>query len=176
LILIGVGLIIASIAVYILAAGDGQPASSLDGISPQPALVNYQAPQLELVDMTGSPVTLGSLRGQVVLVNNWATWCPPCRAEMPALESYYRAHQEDGFTLVAINSGDKRDQVEGFAAEYGLTFPLWLDPTGLALRAFRNNALPSSYVIDRSGTVRMFWSGALTQEALEHYLTPLLSD
>jgi peroxiredoxin len=95
---------------------------------------------------------------------------------MPALESYYRAHQGDGFTLVAINSGDKRDQVEGFAAEYGLTFPIWLDPTGLALRAFKNNALPSSYIIDRSGAVRMVWSGALTQEALEHYLTPILSE
>lgn len=167
---------IIAVVVLFSVSNDEGPALSANGVDPAPGLVNFAAPQLELEDLTGAPVTLDSLRGQVVLVNNWATWCPPCRAEMPTLESYYRAHRDDGFTLVGINSGDKRQQVEDFTGEYGLTFPIWLDFTGRALIAFRNNALPSSYVIDRSGTVRMFWNGAVTQEALEHYLTPLLSD
>jgi peroxiredoxin len=95
---------------------------------------------------------------------------------MPALEAYFQAHKGDGFTLVGINSGDQRDQVVDFKREYDLTFPLWLDPTGLALREFKNNALPSSYVIDKTGTVRFFWMGAVSLEALETYVTPLLGN
>ena len=116
------------------------------------------------------------LRGQVVLVNNWATWCPPCRAEMPELEAYFRAHANEGFLLVGINSGDTQAQVLEFIKEYELTFPMWLDPTGLALHEFKNNALPSSYVIDKSGTVRFVWTGAVSLEALETYVTPLLAE
>lgn len=165
-----------SIAVFVFLPG-GKP---LDVVSvdaaPAPGSVNYPAPELELWDIDWNVVSLSGLQGQVVLVNNWATWCPPCREEMPALEVYFRSHQDEGFTLVAINSGDQADQVLEFQREYGLTFPLWLDPTGLALREFKNNALPSSYVIDESGTVRFTWTGAVSLEALETYVTPLLGN
>lgn len=95
---------------------------------------------------------------------------------MPILETYYINHKEDGFTLIGINSGDNQDQVEEFVSQYQLTFPMWLDPTGKAIYAFRNNALPSSYIIDRSGMVRLVWVGSVTIDALETYLTPILSE
>jgi peroxiredoxin len=93
---------------------------------------------------------------------------------MPVLEAYYREYQNDGFTLVGINAGDQREQVIDFKREYDLTFPMWLDPTSLALRAFQNDALPSSYLIDQNGTIRMVWMGAVTLETLETYVTPHL--
>jgi cytochrome c biogenesis protein CcmG/thiol:disulfide interchange protein DsbE len=174
LILAGAGLILIAIALVVFAPDEPLPAKAGVESGPAPGEVSYPAPELKLVEINGAAVSLAGLRGQVVLVNNWATWCPPCRAEMPSLEAYFRAHKDDGFTLVAINSGDQRDQVVDFQREFDLTFPLWLDPTGLALREFKNNALPSSYVIDQAGTVRLFWMGAVSLEALETFVTPLL--
>jgi len=176
LILTGASLILIAIAVLVTASRSSSPVRGAVGISPVPGVVNYLVPELELVELSGVPVSLENLRGQVVLVNNWATWCPPCRAEMPELETYYRDHQDEGFILVGINSGDSHDQVVDFVREYDLTFPMWLDPTGLALQVFQNNALPSSYVIDQSGVVRLIWMGAVSLEALEYYVTPLLMD
>jgi peroxiredoxin len=154
--------------------GEGIPDAGAETIM-APASVNYPAPEIELVDLGGKPVSLAGLSGQVVLVNNWATWCPPCRAEMPALEAYYREHKDHGFTIVGINSGDSQDQVADFRGEYDLTFPLWLDPAGYALRAFQNNALPSSYLIDQNGMVRLIWMGAINLDVLEEYVTPFLA-
>ena len=176
LILAGAGLIILAIAVASpLFKGNGsQPIDT--SVKPAPGMVEYPAPELELVNLDGQPVSLEALRGQVVMVNNWATWCPPCRAEMPELEAFYQAHKEEGFVLVGINSGDQSDQVQDFIQEYNLSFPMWLDPTGLAIHAFQNNALPSSYVLDEDGTVRMMWSGAISLDVLETYVTPMLGD
>ena len=145
-------------------AGTGRP----------PAVANYPAPELALTDLQGRPASLADYRGQVVLVNNWATWCPPCKLEMPELQAYYQAHAADGFVVIAIESGEPADVVENFVQVFGLTFPVWLDPQGLALEAFANFNLPSSYVVDRDGNVRMFWTGMIDQQALEHHVTPLL--
>jgi len=176
LILAGAGLIIIAIAVAVFAPKGNAPLPIDTSNGPVPGMVEYSAPELELVNLEGQPVSLEALRGQVVMVNNWATWCPPCRAEMPELEAYYQAHKAEGFVLVGINSGDQSDQVQDFIQEYNLSFPMWLDPTGLAIHAFKNNALPSSYVLDESGTVRLIWSGAVSLEALETYVTPMLGD
>lgn len=169
-------MIIIAIAVAVLASGESSPAKADVEGAKFPGPASYPAPQLELEDLNGNSVSLATLTGQVVLVNNWATWCPPCRAEMPILEAYFKAHKNDDFTLVGINSGDQREQVLEFQQDYGLTFPLWLDLTGLALRAFQNNALPSSYLIDEVGIVRFVWMGAISMEALETYVTPFLSN
>jgi peroxiredoxin len=174
LIIAGTGLITIAFAVMIILPSESSPADTTHGDMSAPATLSYPAPDIELVDISGASVSLTGLSGQVILVNNWATWCPPCRDEMPALQAYYQAHKDDGFVLVGINSGDQPEQVVAFQQEYGLTFPLWLDPTGLALRSFKNNALPSSYVIDETGTVRYLWMGAVSREALETFVTPLL--
>jgi peroxiredoxin len=172
--LIGAGLlllgVVALVALPSLASG-GDPNGQVE-----PAQVNYPAPELSLADLQGRPVSLAGLLGQVVLVNNWATWCPPCKAEMPALQAFFEEHRQQGFTVVAIEAGEPAGEVAEFVQAYGLTFPVWLDPEQKALAAFRNLALPSSYVIDRSGAVRLAWSGAVDQEILEKYVTPLLEE
>ena len=137
--------------------------------------VNYAAPDLELSDLDGVEHSLTDYLGSVVLVNLWATWCPPCKAEMPTLESYYKAHQADGFTTIAVNDGDPEDAVVAFVDEYRLSFQVWLDPTYQATDyAFKTRNLPSSFVIDREGNIRLRWVGEIDRDSLEKYVTPLI--
>jgi len=151
---------------------------ALAGVTPilPPVTTNFPAPQLALTDVQGNPVSLDDYRGQVILVNNWATWCPPCKIEMPELQAYYTAHAADGFVVIAIESGEPADQVASFVKDYGMTFPVWLDPHGAALEFFQNWNLPSSYVIDMQGIVRYSWTGGINQPTLEQYVTPLLEE
>ena len=141
-----------------------------------PVNVNFPAPSLALQDLHGELVSLDDYLGKTVLVNNWATWCPPCRAEMPTLQAYYNEHQHQNFTLVAIESGDHPSQVAEFTQQFNLTFPIWVDQEMKAIQGFRNPALPSSYLIDKRGTVILAWSGTINQDNLEKYVTPLLED
>ena len=179
LIFVGLGLIAIAIAAVILIPRDETPAvaSAPDEIpSSIPGEMNFIAPELTLTDLEGAPVSLADYEGQWVLVNNWATWCPPCRAEMPELNAYYEAHKDDGFILIGISSGDTQAQIEAFVQEYGISFPMWQDPMSKSLNAFRMEYLPSSFVIDPSGTVRLAWTGAISLQTLEEYVTPLLGN
>ena len=141
-----------------------------------PAAVEINAPELTLTTVDGKTESLVDFRDQVVLVNNWATWCPPCREEMPELEAYYQLHKNNGFVMIGISAGDPVDEVQSFIAEYSLTFPIWLDPTMKALNAFNSRNLPSSFVIDPTGTIRLAWTGAISLDMLEKYVTPLLEN
>ncbi|MEW5872959.1 MAG: TlpA disulfide reductase family protein [Chloroflexota bacterium] len=184
--LVGVGLLILSGVALVLLPGaerssadpvnSGQAASAPGEASSVPVAVDFAAPQLDLLDLQDKPVSLSDFAGQVVLVNNWATWCPPCKAEMPVLHEYYQQHSRQGFIIVAIAAGEAPQQVAAFVEQYGLTFPVWPDPTQSAMDAFRNFNLPSSYVIDRSGQVRLAWTGAISRAMLEKHVTPLLED
>jgi peroxiredoxin len=151
---------------------------TLDSAAPilPPVTSSYPAPQLALTDLQGKPVSIEDYRGQVILVNNWATWCPPCKTEMPELQAYYTAHTTEGFVVVAIESGEPADQVTFFGQEYRMSFPIWLDPQSTALEIFQNWNLPNSYVIDRDGIVRLSWTGGINQLTLEQYVTPLLEE
>jgi thiol-disulfide isomerase/thioredoxin len=142
-----------------------------------PVAVLYPAPVLSLGDLQGDQHALADYRGRVVLVNLWATWCPPCQAEMPILQDFFERHRAQGFIIIAIDDGEAPPEVRAFAARYELGFPIWLDPTYEATdRAFRTRGLPSSYVIDRSGTVRLAWIGAITARDLERFVTPLIEE
>ena len=155
--------------------GDASASNEISN-SVVPVKVDFPAPGLALENVSGAAESLEDFRGQVVLVNNWATWCPPCKAEMPSLQKYYATHQEEGFTLVAINAGDGKPEVDKLVSDYGLTFNVWLDPDGAALNAFKNGNLPNSYVLDRTGTVRYAWTGEISYEMLEKYVTPVIQE
>ena len=168
------GLFLVGAAVIFYLADAQENALQSAGVAIEPANVEYAAPQLALTDVQGDPTSLEEYRGKVLLVNNWATWCPPCKAEMPELQAYYAIHADDGFVVIAIESGEPTNTVENFVRQNGLSFPVWIDPHGAALEAFQNWSLPSSYVIDRKGIVRMSWTGPINQATLEKYVTPLL--
>ncbi len=152
------------------------PVETEAGIIFPPARINRPAPDLSLESLDGNPVSLDELQGEVVLVNNWATWCPPCRAEMPELNAYYQDHKGEGFLVVAIEAGSPRSDVEAFVEGEGIAFPVLLDPGSKALKSFQNAALPSSYVIDRQGILRLTWTGAINRATLERFVNPLLEE
>jgi cytochrome c biogenesis protein CcmG, thiol:disulfide interchange protein DsbE len=176
LVFIGAGLLLLGVMALVLLPKPGESAQSSEIRSAIPVEVNYPAPELSLNDLEGKPFSLEDYRGTVVLVNNWATWCPPCKAEMPTLQAYFEDYGDRGFTIIAIESGDSIPEVKKFVQDYGLTFPVWADTTMKAIAAFRNTGLPSSYVIDRDGTVRLAWAGAVSRDMLEKYVTPLLEE
>ncbi len=174
---IGVGLVLIGIALFAALRGKGEEsAASMSDLSVVPVAVNYPAPQLTLENVNGETESLADFGGQVLLVNNWATWCPPCKAEMPTLAAYYNDHNVEGFMIIAIEAGDPVDSVSQFAQSYNLKFPIWLDPNSASLKAFGNGSLPNSYVIDRSGTVRYAWTGEINRAMLEKYVTPLIAE
>ena len=174
--LIGAGLLLLGVVALVALPKSGATAESAQERSAIPMEVSFPAPVLYLTDLEGNPVSLQELHGTVVLVNNWATWCPPCKAEMPTLQAFFEDHREKGFTIVAIDAGDPVAEIVKFVQDYGLTFPVWPDIRMKSIAAFRNQGLPSSYVIDRDGTVRLAWAGAVSRDMLEKYVTPLLKE
>ncbi len=170
LLILGAGLI--GIGVFSARALTNQPTST--EFSVVPARVNFPAPEITLNDLSGNKVTLSDYREKIVLINNWATWCPPCKAEMPTLATYFKDHSDQGFTLLGIEAGDPLKDVAEFVKEYNLQFPVLIDPNNKSLILFHNDSLPSSYVIDHQGNVILAWTGPISREMLEKYVTPLL--
>lgn len=114
-----------------------------------------QAPDLTMENVDGGNVRLASLQGKVVLVNFWATWCPPCRREMPAMERLNRIMKDKPFAIVAINAGEGVDQVFSFRGSVDPmpTFQLLLDPKGDAMAAFEVKGLPTTFILNRQGQI-----------------------
>ena len=115
----------------------------------------FLAPDFELSAPSGETVKLSDLRGQAVLVNLWATWCPPCREEMPAIETMYKEYKDQGFVVLAVNMTyqDEPQKIEPFLSAQGLTFPILLDETGAMANDYQMRSLPSSFFIGRDGII-----------------------
>jgi cytochrome c biogenesis protein CcmG/thiol:disulfide interchange protein DsbE len=128
-----------------------------------------------LNDFAGKSIHLSDYRGQPVLVNLWASWCPPCRAEMPDLIRYYNVHHADGLVLLAVNSEDNSNSAQQFASQQQMPFPVLFDPNGNAERVFGANGLPSTFLVDRAGNLRFSWTGQISPSILEQRVTPLLT-
>lgn len=128
-----------------------------------PVEVGTRAPDFVARDLEGREVSLSELEGEVVLLNIWATWCPPCREEMPSMQRLYEELGPEGLHVVAVSidaplgildpSGKAGGNVEEFAREMGLSFDIWRDPAGRIQQTYRTSAVPESFVIDRSGYI-----------------------
>jgi len=140
---------------------------STSGLIPAPQQ-GFLAPDFELQATDGETVKLSDLRGQAVLVNLWATWCPPCRAEMPSIEKVYNEYKDDGLVVLAVDMTyqDTQSNIAPFVAEYGLTFPILLDQSGDVGNAYQLRSLPSSFFINRDGTINEVVIGGPMAEAL----------
>ena len=141
--------------------------STTEGITPAP-MEGFLAPDFELTTLDGERITLSELRGQAVLVNFWASWCPPCRSEMPAMQQVYSDFGADGFVILAVNSThqDRLADVEGFGAERNLTFPILLDQDGQVSARYQVRSLPTSFFIDPDGIIQEVVIGGPMAEAL----------
>lgn len=117
--------------------------------------VDHAAPDFTLPDLDGNTISLSTFKGKVVLLNFWATWCPPCRLEMPTMEQAYQKYKDQGFEVVAVSiDAGPRSTVKYFLQELGLSFQVLLDPDMGTLRAFRGFSLPTTILIDRQGFIR----------------------
>ncbi len=133
--------------------------------------VNRPAPDFTLPLAGGGEVALSDYRGDVVLLNFWATWCEPCRREMPALQASYEALRDQGFVIIGVNLADNEyaqgrteEDIITFAEQYGVTYPIALDVEGEVANAYRLFPLPTSYFVDAQGQIRYVRVGEITAD------------
>lgn len=126
------------------------------------------APGLTLQTFDGKKVSLSDYKGQVIMLNFWASWCGPCRQEMPELNKLYDTYKKAGFVLLGINLDDSKAAVDKALQKTPVTFPVLLDPQGKVAELYKNQAMPSSYFIDRDGNLAYLHQGYRPGEEAEY--------
>ena len=173
-ILIGVG-----VGMVILAAigvGSGfffsRLSSAAGNQSLQAPAQSDPAPDFQLETLDGTSIKLADLRGHPVLINFWATWCGPCQQEMPLIEQYYQKYKPD-LVVLAVNSDEPKADVQTFVTNFNLSFPVLLDPDYKVEDLYRVRAFPTTFFVDKSGTIRYQQIGVLSEGQLVQYLAQL---
>lgn len=151
-------------AAWIALSTPSEPVTAA-GSAPQ---AGFPAPDFTLKTPEGETYTLSDLKGNAILVNMWATWCPPCKAEMPAIENVYNEYKEQGFIVLAVDQTYQDDpfNIAPFIEDYNLTFPILLDETGETARMYEVRSLPSSFFVNRYGVITEVVIGGPMSESL----------
>ena len=139
---------------------DGQEATA--GVN-----VGESAPDFTLVDLEGNQVSLSDFRGKTVFVNFWATWCPPCRAEMPEIEAVYQEYKDKGVVVIGVDILEPEDVVRQFVEQGGYSWIFALDTSGEVAANYEITAIPTSFFIDREGIIQVVAIGAMTKRTME---------
>jgi len=141
---------------------------------PRPVGPGTTAPDFRLPDLSGHKVRLEDNRGRPVLIHFWASWCKPCREEMPQIEGVYKDLQDTGLVVLGINAGDDLGQAQNFANRHGLSFPTLLDRDWITATAYGVTGLPITFFVDRNGViVDEVMGGTLTRSTLTERLRKL---
>lgn len=161
-----------------LAGESGAPERPEGAALLRPYAGERQAPALELPTLRGQPVDLADLEGRVVMVNFWATWCPPCVEEIPSLQRLYRRLHPEGLEILAVDVGESPETMEAFLKDKPIDFPVLMDVDGNAMRRWGIYAFPTTLVLDRSHRIRYAVFGAFDWSSAEviETLQPLLSE
>jgi peroxiredoxin len=137
------------------------------GMAGRPPLVGGPAPEIVLPDLQGKEVRLSDFRRNIVLLNFWATWCKPCKEEMPAMQASYNKLRDEGFVVLAVNELEDTEKVAEHIRTHGHTFPVVMDHNNRVANQYGVVGLPASFLIDRQGIVREhIFGGLLTEERI----------
>ncbi|HEY83275.1 MAG TPA: TlpA family protein disulfide reductase [Dehalococcoidia bacterium] len=149
-------------------SGRGAGARAIE-LEPAPE-VGHPAPDFSLKDLDGNTVRLRDLRGRVVFINFWASWCPPCRAEMPEIEAVHQEYKDKGVVVIGVDISEPESVVRQYIRQGGFSWTIVLDSTGEVARDYRITAIPTSFFVDRDGVIRAVNVGAMTKRAMEEKL------
>jgi peroxiredoxin len=170
-------LILAVFAGWTLASA-ATPGSVTNGKIPAPR-EGFLAPDFELQTSQGGTIRLSSFRGKPVLVNVWASWCPPCKAEMPAIQKAYETYQKAGLVVLGVNSTIQDDPARAisFAQSEQLTFPILFDSNGAITRLYLVHALPTSFFIGKDGVIQdVVIGGPMSEASLDTRMRTLVGE
>ncbi|MDF1499774.1 MAG: TlpA disulfide reductase family protein [Anaerolineales bacterium] len=134
------------------------------------------APDFTLETFDGEPITLSDLRGQVVVINFWASWCPPCRDEAPYLESSWRKYRDHGVVLLGVDYVDTEAEARAYIAEFDITYPNGPDLGTRISQAYRIQGVPETFFVGKDGTIRGVKIGPLVPPELDEKITELLAE
>lgn len=154
-------------------------ADTTNGAPPPSPREGFSAPDFTLDLLGGGEVTLSEMRGRVVMINLWTSWCPPCREEMPAIQKVYDDYQDQGLVVLAVNVTDQDSEAAAaaFVDELDLTFPVPLDRDGAVSSRYQLRGLPSTYFIDREGVIRsVVVGGPMSETLIRSKITILLEE
>ena len=147
-------------AFFLFLLGASAQAFAQDAIAPAPAI--------ELPAEAGTPIALASLKGKVVLVDVWASWCVPCKAAFPAYDELYRKYKDRGFEVLAVNVDEKRADAERFLRDRRHVLKVVFDPKGEAPLKFKVRGMPTSFLVDKRGNIRFTHEGFTTKDVALH--------
>ncbi len=133
------------------------------------------APDFELQTLDGTKMKLSDFRGKKLIVNLWATWCPPCRAEMPDMQAFYEEQKEDNIAVLAVNltQSDNKEKVAAFIKEFGLSFPVVLDVDNKVADTYQVVSIPTSYIIDSKGVIQEKIIGPMDKEMMDKLMSSI---
>ncbi len=134
----------------------------------------HPAPDFAIHPPEGGNLTLADYRGRPVVINFWATWCGPCRLEMPDLVRLHETYRDQDLVILEINVAESHNAVAAFVAEFGMTMPVILDPRGDIQAAYKTQSLPATFFIDREGVIQLRWIGLITPDMLEQGVRNIL--
>lgn len=167
-------ILVATIAVSFLLQIRDSLLDRLPGLPEAAPTQGAIAPDFTLETLDGKTVSLSDYRGQPVVLNFWATWCTPCREEMPLLQETYEAHQDAGLVILGVNVREDPEAVERFLKEVGVDFPSVLDPSLVVVERYRVTSLPMTFFIDREGQLRTLVVGGMNKTILDERLATIL--
>lgn len=130
-------------------------------------------PDFSLFNLSGEEVSLSSFSGQPVVINFWATWCAPCRVEMPAIQSRFVKFADQGLVVLAVDFDEPADTVADFRDEFGLTFEILLDPGAEVQQLYRNRTYPTTFFIDPDGVIQVQHFGPMTEGQMDDNLAKI---
>jgi cytochrome c biogenesis protein CcmG/thiol:disulfide interchange protein DsbE len=139
-----------------------QPITGLSGVT----MVDRPAPDFTLTTFEGKTISLKDLRGKPIIINFWASWCPPCRIEAPLLERTWRAYKNRGLIFLGVNIQDRKEDALSYMREFDITYPNGPDPTGEIAIDYGVSGLPVTFFVSRKGEVVRRWVGAIERNAL----------